>query len=67
MPSLSRELDAIRVSRGSVRYFLVPPTPCNQPLPRAAVNPQQAYDEMIALSRAESLLASCLDVLEWDE
>jgi carboxypeptidase Taq len=32
-----------------------------------AVNPQHAYDEMIALSRAETLLASCLDVLEWDE
>jgi carboxypeptidase Taq len=31
------------------------------------VNPQHAYDEMIALSRAETLLASCLDVLEWDE
>jgi len=33
----------------------------------AAVNPEQAYDEMIALSRAETLLASCLDLLEWDE
>jgi carboxypeptidase Taq len=31
------------------------------------VNPEQAYEEMIALSRAETLLASCLDLLEWDE
>ncbi|MFL5617601.1 MAG: carboxypeptidase M32 [Gemmatimonadaceae bacterium] len=31
------------------------------------MNPEQAYEEMIALSRAESLLASCLDLLEWDE
>jgi carboxypeptidase Taq len=31
------------------------------------VNPEHAYDEMIAMSRAESVLASCLDLLEWDE
>ena len=31
------------------------------------MNPQQAYDEMIARSRDETLLASCLDLLEWDE
>ncbi|HKP16212.1 MAG TPA: carboxypeptidase M32 [Gemmatimonadaceae bacterium] len=31
------------------------------------MNPEQAYDEMIALSREETLLASCLDLLEWDE
>jgi len=32
-----------------------------------AVNPEKAYEEMVALSRAETLLASCLDLLEWDE
>jgi len=31
------------------------------------VTPEQAYEEMIALSRAESVLASCLGLLEWDE
>ena len=31
------------------------------------MTPEQAYEQMIALSRAESTLASCLDLLEWDE
>jgi carboxypeptidase Taq len=31
------------------------------------VNPQQAYVELIRLSRDETLLSSCLDVLQWDE
>ena len=31
------------------------------------MTPEQAYEELIALSRAETLLASCLDLLEWDE
>ena len=31
------------------------------------MTPELAYDELIALSRAETLLASCLDLLEWDE
>jgi carboxypeptidase Taq len=31
------------------------------------VTSEQAYEEIIALSRAETLLASCLDLLEWDE
>src|SRR5215213_9592792 len=31
------------------------------------MNAEQAYDEMMALSREETLLASCLDLLEWDE
>jgi carboxypeptidase Taq len=31
------------------------------------LTPDHAYDELIALSRAETLLASCLDLLEWDE
>jgi carboxypeptidase Taq len=31
------------------------------------VNPEQAYQELVRLSRDESLLSSCLDVLEWDE
>jgi carboxypeptidase Taq len=31
------------------------------------VNPERAYEEMIRLSRGERLLASCLDLLEWDE
>src|SRR5436305_2320261 len=31
------------------------------------VNPEHAYEEMIRLSREETLLASCLELLEWDE
>src|SRR5689334_147532 len=31
------------------------------------MNPEQAYTELIRLSREETLLASCVDVLEWDE
>jgi carboxypeptidase Taq len=31
------------------------------------VNPDQAYLELVRLSRDEALLSSCLDVLEWDE
>jgi carboxypeptidase Taq len=31
------------------------------------VNPEQAYVELIRLSREETLLSSCLDVLQWDE
>jgi carboxypeptidase Taq len=31
------------------------------------MNPEQAYAELIRLSREETLLASCVDVLEWDE
>jgi len=31
------------------------------------MQPKQAYDELIQLSREETVLASCLDVLEWDE
>ena len=31
------------------------------------MRPQSAYDELIRLSREEALLASCVDVLEWDE
>src|SRR5512140_3409686 len=31
------------------------------------MNPQHAYEEMVRLSRSESLLASCLDLLQWDE
>src|SRR6187455_1787887 len=31
------------------------------------MNAEQAYDEIIRLSREETLLASCLDLLEWDE
>lgn len=31
------------------------------------MNSQQAYAELIRLSREETLLASCADVLEWDE
>jgi carboxypeptidase Taq len=32
-----------------------------------SVNPDQAYLELVRLSRDETLLSSCLDVLEWDE
>jgi carboxypeptidase Taq len=31
------------------------------------VTPEQAYEKMVELSREESVLASCLDLLEWDE
>jgi carboxypeptidase Taq len=31
------------------------------------VNPDQAYAELVRLSRDETVLASCLDVLDWDE
>jgi carboxypeptidase Taq len=32
-----------------------------------SINPEQAYDELVRLSREETLLASCADLLEWDE
>ena len=32
-----------------------------------SINPEQAYDELVNLSREETLLASCADLLEWDE
>ncbi|MEZ0334974.1 MAG: carboxypeptidase M32 [Gemmatimonadales bacterium] len=31
------------------------------------MQPEQAYDELIRLAREEATLASCVDVLEWDE
>lgn len=31
------------------------------------MKPEQAYNELIRLSREETLLASCIDVLDWDE
>ena len=31
------------------------------------MHPKSAYDELIRLSREEAVLASCMDVLEWDE
>jgi len=31
------------------------------------VNPDQAYQELLRLSREETVLSSCLDFLEWDE
>jgi carboxypeptidase Taq len=31
------------------------------------MTPEQAYDEIVGLARAETLLASGLDLLEWDE
>ena len=31
------------------------------------MNSEQAYEEMIRLAREETLLSSCLDLLEWDE
>ena len=31
------------------------------------MNPEQAYEALIRLSREETLLASCADLLEWDE
>ena len=32
-----------------------------------SVHPDRAYQELVRLSRDETLLASCLDVLQWDE
>lgn len=32
-----------------------------------SINPEQAYEELVRLSREETLLASCADLLEWDE
>ena len=32
-----------------------------------SINPEQAYEELIRLSREETVLASCADLLEWDE
>jgi carboxypeptidase Taq len=31
------------------------------------VNPQRAYQELVRLARDESVLSSCVDLLEWDE
>jgi hypothetical protein len=31
------------------------------------MHPQAAYEELIRLAREEATLASCVDVLEWDE
>jgi carboxypeptidase Taq len=31
------------------------------------VDPDQAYQELVRLSREETVLSSCLDLLEWDE
>jgi carboxypeptidase Taq len=31
------------------------------------MNPEKAYSELVRLSREESVLASCIDVLEWDQ
>ena len=31
------------------------------------MNPDQAYVELVRLSRDETVLSSCLDLLEWDE
>ncbi len=33
----------------------------------STVTPEQAYAELVRLARDESVLSSCLDVLEWDE
>jgi carboxypeptidase Taq len=30
------------------------------------VNPEQAYDELVRLSRDETVLSSCLELLQWD-
>src|SRR3954462_11185961 len=39
---------------------------CPLPAPHS-VNPEQPRDERIRLSKEEALLASCLELLEWDE
>ena len=30
------------------------------------MNPEQAYAELVRISREETILSSCLDILEWD-
>src|SRR5206468_1912659 len=42
-------------------------TPHPPPPARHSVNPEHAYEEIVRLSREESVLASCLALLEWDE
>src|SRR5258705_5481608 len=55
-------------ARALGRYSSYPPPTCHRPLPTAHfVNPEHAYEEMVRLSREEALLASCLELLEWDE
>jgi len=42
----------------------------HQPMPTnhlPTVNPDQAYDELVRRSRDDTLLSSCLELLEWDE
>ena len=43
------------------------PYSSNQTVHPTCVNSEQAYEELVRLSREETLLASCLDLLEWDE
>src|SRR5215211_1254184 len=31
------------------------------------MNPEQAYKELVSLSREESVLSSCVDLLDWDQ
>jgi len=31
------------------------------------MNPEQAYEELIRRSREDTVLSSCLDLLDWDE
>src|SRR5512133_1658535 len=40
-----------------------PPAPRTHPI----VNPDQAYLELVRLSRDETVLSSCLEILAWDE
>jgi carboxypeptidase Taq len=47
-----------------VLFFVTPHPP---PPTAHSVNPAHAYEETIRLSREETLLASCLELLEWDE
>src|SRR3954462_2355801 len=39
---------------------------CPLPAPHS-VNPEQPRDERIRLSKEEAVLASCLELLQWDE
>jgi carboxypeptidase Taq len=42
---------------------------CHQPTPterRPKVNPEQAYVELVRLSRDEAVLSSCVELLKWD-
>lgn len=55
--------------RGEPAYSTTVPQGINLSPHRSPIdmNPEQAYTELVRLSREETVLSSCLDLLEWDE